>query len=285
MKILSYIIIALLYPVIAEGSTVWFTPRTHDPVINEKWIVDVMIESHEALNAIEGEILFPSDLLHVESLSSAESALAMWIRPPTVEQSLISFSGIAPGGFKNVPRRIFSITFIPQGTGTRTLTFKKILALVHNGNGSTASLSQKSLPFTIADTPRRTADAAHDMPSDAIPPEHFIPEIGKDAALFGGKWFIAWIAHDKQSGVIRYELCETMYASCTQGAEWLPVTSPYPLRDQTLRSFVHLRAIDAFGNIRTERIRPYQPRRWYMNGTLWCILILLPVCAYYRFKK
>ncbi len=280
-KILYLLSITIIMPVIARAATVSFMPRTA-PAIGERWVVDVMAQSDTPINTVEGNIAFPTNMLTVQSLSTAGSAINIWIETPRARGSVLSFSGIAPGGFSGTPRRLFSIMFLPARAGKGTLSFQSITALMNDGSGSAAKITKKTLPFTVPAA--LFASSSVPIAYDTAPPEHFVPEIGRAASIANGAWFIAWSADDKQSGIAHYEICETTRLKCGKGAPWLPAQSPYVLRDQTLRSTIYIKAIDAFVNARIERVEPIYPIPWYKNMLVWYILIVMGTLGIFSYR-
>ena len=86
------------------------------------------------------------------------------------------------------------------------------------------------------------------------------------------------MTQDKGSGIEKYQVKETKYRIFTS-AKWLDSTSPYILKDQDLRSFVYVKAIDKYGNERIEKILPRNPLSWYENFENWFIIVLVLLVA------
>ena len=99
MKQLLFTCLFFAIPCITQAAVFTLQPRTTNPSIESEWILDVMVQSEKPINAIEGSIAFPKNLLIMLSLSSAGSPINMWIETPRVEDSIISFShhhGLVP---------------------------------------------------------------------------------------------------------------------------------------------------------------------------------------------
>lgn len=86
---------------------------------------------------------------------------------------------------------------------------------------------------------------------DIIPPEEFIPEIGQDPSMFGGKYFLSFATTDKTSGIDYYEVREGKQ-------DFKKTSSPYLLEDQSLGKEIIVRAYDKAGNERIAEIIPLE---------------------------
>jgi len=113
-----------------------------------------------------------------------------------------------------------------------------------------------------------------------------MPNIAKDEALFDGKWFVVFATQDKASGIDHYEIRENRqwttfedllpFVKYFRRHSWVMAESPHVLRDQELRSFVFLKAVDKAGNERIIQIAPHHPLAWYEN---YAILVILTGAA------
>ncbi|OGH83817.1 MAG: hypothetical protein A2261_03705 [Candidatus Magasanikbacteria bacterium RIFOXYA2_FULL_44_8] len=130
---------------------------------------------------------------------------------------------------------------------------------------------------------------------DVDAPESFKPEIAQDPNIFGGKWFLAFATQDKGSGIDHYEIREDLgFRIKNLGGiikkflipksyllnSWQEVESPYVLKDQKLKSWVYIKAIDKAGNERIEVIPQKYPFQWYESWLWWGIIIVGFAIAY-----
>jgi len=88
-----------------------------------------------------------------------------------------------------------------------------------------------------------------------------------------------FVAQDKGSGIHHYELQENRKQKI-ENRKWEEAESPYVLKDQKLRSFIYVKAIDRVGNERIAMLPPRYPMRWYERPLVWGIIILLLVVLY-----
>ena len=107
-----------------------------------------------------------------------------------------------------------------------------------------------------------------------------MPEIARDPTIFDGKWFLVFATQDKGLGIDHYEIKETRYRFFGSFSRWISAESPYALRDQELKSYILVKAVDKAGNERIVKINPRNPLRWYENYENWIIIVLGLVIAY-----
>jgi len=88
---------------------------------------------------------------------------------------------------------------------------------------------------------------------DSTPPEDFKPKIGRDPAVFEGKYFLSFATTDKTSGIDHYEVLEQK-RTLVRGEK--AAESPYLLKDQSLKSKILVKAVDKAGNERISEIIP-----------------------------
>jgi len=114
---------------------------------------------------------------------------------------------------------------------------------------------------------------------DSVPPEKFKPEIGRDPAIFEGKYFLSFATVDKMSGIDHYEILETRDK---KQDIWKKVESPHLLRDQSLGSKILVKAVDKAGNERISEIIP--PAKPFPYWIIPIIIICLVIIGWIIFK-
>lgn len=217
----------------------------------------------ESLNAVEGTLTFPSELLELKELRDGNSIVNFWLeRPAADEKNLgsVRFSGVVPGGFGGDDGLLFRAAFSARTEGAGTISVKNAHALKNDGQGSPAAI-------TIVGADVRVAAAAVEAPASAVPeetdvtpPEPFTPVYGRDPLAYDGRWFLAFSTQDKGIGIAYYEVSEG-------GRAFASATSPYALKDQRLRARVAVRAVDRSGNAR--EVLPAPPPSVPREVTAW----------------
>lgn len=286
MKKILFILlsIAFLFPYHLFAAEIFYDADTRKVKANTEFEVGVFLNAEsENINAIEGTLRFPADILEFKELNDGNSIVNFWVERPSrrVENEII-FSGITPGGFVGKRGLIFKIAFLAKDEGNGKLEMQNIKALLNDGNGTAADISVS--PLKIIVTSQDLSLPPKKEAKDQEPPESFKPEIARDPAIFDGKWFLVFATQDKKSGIDHYEVKETRYRIFSF-SKWTSAESPYTLRDQKLRSYIFVKAVDKAGNTRVVKLIPQNPLSWYENYENWIMIIVGIIAALLAVKK
>ncbi len=257
--------------------------------VDETFITDIRInvENNESINAIEGYLKFPSNILEVKDFSTGNSILT-FIEEPKInkEEGLISFVGIIPGGYSGrIPgdpgqsNLLGKIIFYSIFSGTAEIIFEdRSQALLSDGEGTPAKLINKGVTIEIVTKPFDYAQGKDEwqeqLEKDKIPPEDFKPEIIK----IDDKYYLAFTTKDKDSGIDHYEVLEknfwTNISKLLGREKWIVAESPYLLNGQSLSNRIEIKTIDKAGNERIVKLPATYYLPWYKNYFIWVILII-----------
>lgn len=231
----------------------------------------------ETINTVAGNISYPTDLLNLQEIRDGNSIITFWVDRPAVQANKIfTFSGITPGGYRGPQGEILSLIFRAKKMGAPVVSFTNGTALLNDGRGSPALLKTTPLRLTIA--PATGAAGAQYAIIDTNPPETFAPQIARDPNIEGNKWFVVFATQDKGAGIDHYEVGEHREKP-GENSPGERAESPYILKDQTLQSFVVVKAVDKLGNQRTVILPPratfWQRQRRYLIGILIVLFIIL----------
>ncbi len=214
---------------------------------SDDFYLDVQLDTEgEYVNAIEGVITFPDDLVEVVDIYNGKSVVTSWLTYPAEDGSSIVFAGIMAGGFKEavdpvknieLPGNIMRIVFRPLQQGAGTISFDNSAVYLNDGKGSLSSLTTDSLSFVLSQDGVKMTDYIKDL----TPPEMFEPIITKQENVFDGKYFVIFETKDLGTGIAYYEIKEGR-------GEWQKASSPYELKDQSLKSPIKIKAVDIAGN-------------------------------------
>ena len=265
---------------IAKAAELRFVTQIQEINISQQFQVDLIIDTKQkSINAFEGRVTFPSDLVEIKEIRDGNSIVNFWIERPQKRQGEIIFSGITPGGFSGQNGLIFSLVFESLKEEQGVIEIQNAKALLNDGLGTESSLTTQNLVFKIKDL----GIAAPLYPlKDTDPPDSFTPKIANDPTLFDGKHFLVFATQDKKAGINRYEIKETRNKKIgTWMTRWRIAESPYILRDQDLRSYIFVKAVDNAGNERVEIIAPQNPLRWYESMSNWAIMLLITTIIIY----
>lgn len=273
-KILLAFSLCFILPQIVFAAQIFFEAKATQAQIGQKFEVKLFVNAEqESINAFEGKITFPSDILDLKEMRDGNSIVNFWIEQPKNQNDAIVFSGVTPGGFNGEKGLIFSAIFEAKKEGIAQFEIHDARILRNDGTGSGAILTV--VPFEIA----VSSGAPTDIPAppkakDRERPESFMPEIARDETLFDGKWFVVFVTQDKTSGIDHYEVKESRQRILSVFKKWILVESPHALVDQELRSFIWVKAVDKAGNERIIKIAPRNPLAWYENYENWTMIIV-----------
>ncbi len=284
--IILLFIIFFLSAIKVEASEIFFRTKNVEVGLNSKIEVKVYLNSaDELVNAVESEIIFPSDFFDLDGFYTGGSVLSLWVGEPTLSSSdTVSFAGIVPGGFNDANGYLFSMILTAKKDGVAVISANNERILLNDGLGSPSLVTKSSLTLNVNNlsVPQDFVPLA-----DATPPDSFEPKISKDNQIFDGRAFLSFVSQDKGTGIYRYEVKEVLpmgsFSSLFKKGAWRTAESPYLLQDQTLKSFIYVKAVDWDGNERIVQIRPVNDLIWYENYLIWTIfaltVIVLFVCS------
>lgn len=283
----------LLIPSISFASEIVFAPSSVTIAKDELVKINVyLMLGTDKINAAEGKLIFPSDLLAISNISFGNSILSFWPEEPHKSaDGIISFSGVAPGGYSGSRGLLFSVIFKATKEGKAVLEINDGMVLKDDGAGTAAALKLNqgiiNIVKKVSNTESTISSALSkeiSWKSDTELPETFIPLVGSNPSIFDGKYFLVFATTDKQSGVDYYEVQESKRQSFEDN-KWIRAESPYLLTDQALHSFISVKAIDHAGTFRTETLLPEYPQRFYQSSLFWVIIVVIfSVLVFFRRK-
>lgn len=262
-------------PALASAAELKLSSPVSNIEVGQPIQVDLFLNTgEEKLNAFEGKIIFPGELLKLKEIRDGNTIVNFWLEKPKNEASgSIVFSGITPGGFQGEKGLIFSAIFEAIKSGAAALEIAEARVLLNDGQGTAAILSLSPLAITIAETTLSPKPVEIKV-NDTVPPESFQPEIAQDRNVFDNKSFLVFATQDKGAGIARYEAREIRQKFLPFLYAWHEAVSPYLLTDQELKSYIFIKAVDLAGNEKIEIIFPKYPLLWYENYLFYVILIL-----------
>lgn len=271
--------LGLLFALPAQAAQVYFGAPGPSFGVGAAVDVGVFLGSEgESVNAVEGTIRFPGDLLRLTDVRPAGSVVSFWVEQPRLGETGVRFAGIVPGGFQGDRGPLFSLTFEALKAGKATIDASQVSVLRNDGAGTPASVRPAPMALDILPNGPQPAFL---LPKDTEVPEPFTPTLASDPNLFDGAWFAAFAAEDKQSGVATYEVKEGPPADSVRTffdrAPWRLAESPYKLERQDGTTRVLIRATDRAGNQRVAELPARVPTPWYEQKLLWGILVAVTV--------
>ena len=284
---IKIILVACLLSLVAGpalAAEVSFDTKTQEVKANQSFEVGVFINTdNESINALEGQIVFPVDLLEPKEIRDGNSIVNFWIERPKIESDKIHFSGITPGGYLGKKGLIFSVIFQSIQEGSGSIEIQDIKALLNDGKGTKANTTISNLQLVISkQVPASQPTVVEKKDTDI--PETFEPIVTSDPSIFDGKYFLVFATQDKGSGIDYYEIKESRQKFLKIFKKWVIAESPYVLKDRKLRSYVYIKAVDKAGNERIAVVEPRYPIKWYENYWIWIIIILAIIFSFIVIK-
>lgn len=270
--------ITSLFPAVSFSADIFFDTQKSNFGINEEFLVKVFVDTENvSVNAIEGEVLFPVDILELKEVRDGNSSINFWIEKPKITSGeSVVFSGITAGGFSGGDKYIFSLVFKSKKIGKGTVDLKDIQVLINDGNGTKIDTKITPLVFSVSEKP--SSSSGDLVVDDTYPPENFLPNISNDPSILDGYYFVVFSTQDKGSGVSYYEVKEGFWG------DYKKAESPYLLEDQSLTKKVYVKAVDKNGNERVVELSPVNRTKWYQDYVFISIIILLGLILFFQKK-
>jgi len=286
LKTIAFLAIFMLFFAIqTSAAEIRVDSKSQEIKTGEQFSASVFLNTEgESINAVEGKILFPADLLDLKEIRDGNSIINFWVEKPKVTGNQIIFSGIIPGGYQDAKSFLFSVIFQAKTIGNSAIEISDAQVLLNDGKGTLAKTAIFNFQFSISKEASNFEGQAPNPIEDIESPEDFKPEISQNIGMFDGQWFLVFATQDKGAGIDHYEILET--GNKRQEARgWITAESPYVLKDQKLKSYIYVKAVDKAGNEKIETFLPKYPPRWYGQPLIWSIIILGIIIAYLiRFK-
>jgi hypothetical protein len=280
-KNFTYVLFLLCFvPSVSLAAELFFTAEQDIFFQKEKFLTQVFLDTENVtINALEGTVMFPPELLELKEIRNGNSIVNFWIeKPHQVVNGKISFSGITTGGFSGPKIFLFSMVFQSKKVDNGAITFNNMNIRQNDGMGTKISIQTTPFTFSISKEVLPTVKTNISVVEDNDIPESFNPLIGNDSAIFDGKYFLVFTTQDKGSGIDHYEIIEGKN-------EIVVAESPFLLKNQELDEKILVKAFDKNGNERVEIIYPPNWHPWYKNYLIFGILIISVLIVFYTTKK
>ncbi len=269
-----------LFPTQTFAAELYMGSSSKEQGLENQFAVGVFVNTQEeSVNAFEGELVFSPDELELKDVLIGDSVVNFWVEQPNKDVECtdvcrLKFSGITPGGYFGDQGRLFSAIFESKKTGTSNLSIENGKVLLNDGEGTEAPLVSSPIELDIVEG---SSVPEFKYPFDPDPPESFVPYVGQDKEILDNKIFLVFTAQDKLSGVDHYEVAEKRGEEVKEynKLDWKKAESPYLLKDQSLTSFIYVKAVDGAGNSRIEIIPPQKTVSLFRKYALYGIIILL----------
>jgi hypothetical protein len=284
-KFLFVLIVLSLMFVLTKPANVFALGLNFDASISkisvgDTTLVKVYINTEgKEINALEGAIQINGPAT-ISSINTGGSIFSLWPETPQLNGTQeISFTGGTGGGVYGNNLRIFNFSITPTNEGNITLTPVSLTGYLDDGTGT--KLTGNNNSFTIQVVKQiENSNTNNSVPEDKTPPDPFTVDLGRDASLFDGKYFISFYATDDGSGVNKYEVKEG-------NSDFVVSGNTYVLKDQTLRSKIYVKAIDNAGNERVEVLNAtvHTPLIWKILEIILFVFVVIVIVFFYKVWK
>lgn len=283
--LLSFLFVFLwLFPTMVFGARIYFEPQETTVGTEGTFLVAVLLDSsHDAINALSVSIDIPEEFVPTDT-RDGDSVISLWVDKPKWDEETrkLTFSGLIPGGFLGTYAHLITIELSPTGKlGNGKLSFdsEKTILLRNSVSPEKVALDLENITLSVI-------AGKENLPVviiDTDPPEKFTPFITAHEQAFDGNYVVVFGTQDKGSGICCYFVTEKKGIEIRDHTEltWKEAESPYTLEDQSLKSFVYVKAIDKEGNERVAVIVPQSTVLGYINPNVVGILILTAVALFF----
>lgn len=135
----------------AGSATISIAPSTTNCKVGATVTVAVLVDSGgQSINAAEGTIVYSSDVLEYQSLSTSGTVFELWTKPPSGGSTSTSFGGGLSGGYNGSGGKILSITFKAKHEGSATFSVSGGKVLANDGNGTNVYGGGGSAAITVS---------------------------------------------------------------------------------------------------------------------------------------
>jgi len=148
-------VVSLMVPAATHAASLYLSPASESVTSGQTFMVTVGVSSaDQAMNAVSGDLAFPSSQLQVLSISKSNSIIDWWVQDPSFANSArigtINFKGIILNpGFTGSVGPIITITFRAIAPGSVPVSFLDGLVLANDGNGTDILTTMRPAAFTI----------------------------------------------------------------------------------------------------------------------------------------
>ncbi len=265
---LAILLFAAPFSVFAQNLSVDFKPSSNSIRIGEEILLPLALNNPNNINinTIKVTVVIPKRDFEIENFWFENSLVPLWIEDPLVTETdstfLLTFTGLIPGG---TDKSGDLVTIVLRALGEEGQTSIRLIdasAYKNSRQAELVPLAEQYTFFSLLTADDDSIPRQDIVLKDLEPPEDFFPIVAKSAELFDGDYFLMFHTIDRQTGIDRFEILEseTFYdeAALAEGSSlyWRIAENPARLSDQSLESYLYVRAYDNAGNHRTVIIPP-----------------------------
>lgn len=254
--IISFICIKI--PIDVQAAAISVKAEKDVVATGEEFPVLVVLDTRgQEVNSVKFTLTYAAEILEFQKVILENSLISFWVEPPApAEKGKLKMSGVIPGGFSGTEGNIITVVFKGLQAGSTNFVVEDIQVLMNDQRGSELRTVCNESGITVSAAQVVAESQAENSWEDNMPPEPFEVAVSKHENVFDGRWFLAFEAQDRGSGIDHYEVQETKTGAPADNAWVRTDRSPYLLADQKTRSYIYVKAVDKDNNTRIEMVNP-----------------------------
>ncbi len=271
-KIIFFVFMFLCSVSYTYAASVSLYAKNKEVQNNEQVKLQVLLEDlAEPVNSFEVSVSFPEELLVFKGYDTNQSITNYWITQPHLEDGMIKFSAIIPGGILGVydpnnstltKLNLVNLIFQSKNPGNANISIQDSVLLKNDGLGTSITHNRNSFSVKI-NTANKPQDSSTE---DKTPPTPFVIDVIPASVEAKTPMMITFDTSDAESGVSSYKILNNH--------KWEEVQSPYPVQGKLFGHYVKIRAYDGAGNFIESSVYIEAKYAWWVYLTIvFCILV------------
>ncbi len=139
----------------AHAAFLYFSPSSGSYAKGENFVASVFVGTGEAMNAVRGRIIVPTEYLEVITVNQINSIINLWVQKPSFSNAgsfgNIQFEGVVLNpGFEGSRGRIVDVVFRIKKQGAADVIIEESTILANDGLGTNITTAGKNAHFSFA---------------------------------------------------------------------------------------------------------------------------------------
>ncbi|HRH25451.1 MAG TPA: cohesin domain-containing protein [Parcubacteria group bacterium] len=179
-KVVALVTVLLLAPVFVSAATLSISPQSGSYEVGDRFTVRVVMSASEAINAVSGELKFPTSVFAIDSVSKFSSILNFWVSEPSYSNTLgkVNFEGVVLGGFQGGTGTVVTLNLRAVSVGSGRIDFVSGQVLANDGQGTNVTQGTTGANFSIVEaTKPKPVEKKVEVVEEVAKPDLAAPEI------------------------------------------------------------------------------------------------------------
>lgn len=193
LKLAATLLVLFATTSFANAANLTISPTGGSYTVGKSFSVDVLVSNNkDNINAVSGEISFPSDLLQVTAISKSGSLIGMWAEEPAFNNTdgKATFEGVSLNpGFSGTSGKVVTITFRVKTEGKAAVSFKSGSVLANDGNATNVLGTLGSANFTLIEEATPAVEPVAPKSTPVVSTNDVIPVISSSSYPDTAKWY------------------------------------------------------------------------------------------------